>query len=437
MLQTQPYWNELILYMKSDIPDNKQDNLLGDLEDLTTTSPDKESVNEDLTAGAPSDRQIDESPSDLTAGMPSDGNIDESLYDELFENSAANNELDNIDYLDDVFMETPEISPELFSEPVLIGMEGKEFEATLAEPFSPFDRTVFLRSAPNHPQTKYKVNELDYLGLISSPRQLTDMGHETVSEILETIDGKSIRVEIPVDQDIEAGVFCHSRAKDSRFQYFFFLNNSIKSRYRVERLGEILLESDMIAKPALDEILTKQKNMRDLKIGPIVAKLAKLHPKKVEQVLHKAWKNQTGNKRTFAGDILVKSGIVTRKQVEKAHEIQAKIRKKKIGEMLIESGSVCEDKVYSALAEKFRKPYIDLKTIDQSEDAKSHLPRNLALELMVLPLSIDNGHLVLATSRPEMTQAVDVLRSQLECPFDLTVAAPSQLKAAIIKKYGN
>jgi hypothetical protein len=208
-------------------------------------------------------------------------------------------------------------------------------------------------------------------------------------------------VEIPVDQDIEAGVFCHSRAKDSRFQYFFFLNNSIKSRYRVERLGEILLESDMIAKPALDEILTKQKNMRDLKIGPIVAKLAKLHPKKVEQVLHKAWKNQTGNKRT------------------------------------IESGSVCEDKVYSALAEKFRKPYIDLKTIDQSEDAKSHLPRNLALELMVLPLSIDNGHLVLATSRPEMTQAVDVLRSQLECPFDLTVVAPSQLKAAIIKKYGN
>ncbi len=78
-----------------------------------------------------------------------------------------------------------------------------------------------------------------------------------------------------------------------------------------------------------------------------------------------------------------------------------------------------------------------MKTIDPSEDAKSHLPRNLALELMILPLSIDNGHLVLATSRPEMTQVVDVLRSQLECPFNLTVAAPSQLKAAIIKKYGN
>ena len=105
--------------------------------------------------------------------------------------------------------------------------------------------------------------------------------------------------------------------------------------------------------------------------------------------------------------------------------------------MLIESGCVSEEKVYSALAEKFRKPYIDLKTIDPSEDAKSHLPRNLVLELLILPLSINNGHLVLATSRPEMTQAVDVLRSQLEYPFDLTFAAPSQLKAAIIKKYGN
>jgi hypothetical protein len=105
--------------------------------------------------------------------------------------------------------------------------------------------------------------------------------------------------------------------------------------------------------------------------------------------------------------------------------------------MLIESGCVSEEKVYSALAEKFRNPYIDLKTIDPSEDAKSHLPRNLVLELLILPLSINNGHLVLTTSRPEMTQALDVLRSQLECPFDLIVAAPCQLKTAIIKKYGN
>ena len=121
--------------MKSDIPDNKQDNLLDGLQDLTTTSSDQESINEDLTAGTPGDRQIDESPGDLTAGKSTAAHVDESLYDDLFENSAANNELDNIDYLDDVFIETPEISPELFSEPVLIGLEGKEFEATLAEPF--------------------------------------------------------------------------------------------------------------------------------------------------------------------------------------------------------------------------------------------------------------------------------------------------------------
>jgi hypothetical protein len=422
--------------MKSDIPD-KEDNLLEDLEDLTTASSDQESINEDLTAGAPSDRQIDESPGDLTAGISSNGNVDESLYDELFENSSANNQLDTIDNLYDVLMETPEISPELFSEPVLIGLEGKEFEAALAEPFSPFDTKVSLLSAPNCPQTKYDVNELDYLGLISRPKQLADMGHETVSEVLETIAGKSERVEVPIDQDFETGVFCHSGTKAGRFQYYFFLNNSIKSRYRTGRIGEILLESALVTKLDLDEILAKQQNLRNLKIGPIVAKLAKLHPKKIEQVLHKAWKNQTGKKRIFAGDILVNAGIVTRKQVEKAHEIQAKLRKKKIGEMLIASGCVSEDKVYNALAEKFRKPYIDLKTIEPSEEAKSHLPRNLVLELMILPLSIDNGHLVLATSRPEVTQTIDILRSHLECPFDLTVAAPSQLKAAIIKKYGN
>lgn len=86
------------------------------------------------------------------------------------ENSSANNQIDNIDDLYDELIETPEISPELFSEPVLIGLEGKEFEATLAEPFSPFDSTVSLLSAPNSPHTKYEVNELDYLGLISRPK---------------------------------------------------------------------------------------------------------------------------------------------------------------------------------------------------------------------------------------------------------------------------
>jgi hypothetical protein len=294
--------------MKSDIPDNKQDNLLENLEDLATTSSDQESFNDDLTAGAPSDRQIDESPSDLTADLSSDGHVDESLYDELVENSSANNQIDNIDDLYDELIETPEISPELFSEPVLIGLEGKEFEATLAEPFSPFDSTVSLLSAPNSPQTKYEVNELDYLGLISRPKQLADMGHETVTEVLETIDGKSIIVEVPIDQDFEAGVFCHSYTKSSRFQYFFFLNNSIKLRYRTNRIGEILLESELITKQVLEETLKKQRNMRGFRIGHILAKLAKLQPSKVARILDKAWRNHTGNNRIFAGDILVKAG---------------------------------------------------------------------------------------------------------------------------------
>ena len=425
------------MYMKSDIPDNKHEKLLEDPEDLTTTSPDQERINDDLTAGAPGDRQTNESPTDLTAALDNAGHVDESLYDELMENSSANDQIENIDNLYDELIETPETGPELFSEPVLIGLEGKEFEATLAEPFSPFDSTVSLLSAPNCPQTKYEVNELDYLGLISMPKQLADMGHETVTEVLETIDGKSKIVKVPIDQNFKTGVFCHSATKASRFQYFFFLNKSINSRYRTNRIGEILLESELITKQALEETLAKQKNMRGFRIGQILAKLAKLHPNKIERILDKAWRNHTGNNRIFAGDILVKAGVVTRKQVDKAQEIQAKLREKKIGDMLIESGCVNEDQLYRALAEKFRKPYIDLKTIDPSGDAKSHLPRNLALELMLLPLSIDNGHLVLATSRPEMTQAIDVLRSQLECPFDLKVAMPSQLNAAITKKYGD
>jgi hypothetical protein len=68
--------------MKSDIPDNKQDNLLENLEDLATTSSDQESFNDDLTAGAPSDRQIDESPSECyqNDGLKVESKTGGSLY---------------------------------------------------------------------------------------------------------------------------------------------------------------------------------------------------------------------------------------------------------------------------------------------------------------------------------------------------------------------
>ena len=100
--------------MKSDIPDNKHEKLLEDPEDLTTTSPDQERINDDLTAGAPGDRQTDESPTDLTAGLDNAGHVDESLYDELMENSSANDQIENIDNLYDELIETPETGPELF-----------------------------------------------------------------------------------------------------------------------------------------------------------------------------------------------------------------------------------------------------------------------------------------------------------------------------------
>jgi hypothetical protein len=187
----------------------------------------------------------------------------------------------------------------------------------------------------------------------------------------------------------------------------------------------------------MDEILTKQKNMRNFRIGHILAKLAKVPPSKVEKILDRAWRDHTGPNRIFAGDILIKAGIVNKKQVDRAQEIQEKLRKKKIGDLLVECGCLNEDKVYIALAEKFRRPYIDLESIDPSEDAKSYLPRNLALKLMVLPITIDNDHLVLATSNPEITQTVDELRNHLDCSFELVVVSPSQLKAALVKKYGN
>jgi len=368
--------------------------------------------------------------------------VDDDLYKELIGDSANSYQLDKIDNLYDEIMEIPDAAPipetdlETFAEPVLLGMRKRSLEAKLAEPFSPSASLVTLHPASDCPRTTFELKELDYLGLVGIPAQC-DLSQETVTEMVETFGGRTEEVEVPVNQKIEAGIFCHSSSLSSRFQYIFFPYSSIRFRYQTRLIGEILVDSGLVTKQVLQEVLANQQKMRSLRIGQILAKRANLDVETIETALRKAWRDHPEDKKVLAGEILVQAGLATSEQVEEALKIQKNLRKKKIGDMLIEQGHVDEDQVYSALAVKFRKSFVKLQDVVPADEASSALPRELVLKLKVFPLSIDNGRLILATANPEMRIISDILHKELSCPFELVVAAPTQLKSAIIRKYSN
>lgn len=375
-------------------------------DDLTALSSEPSAGFEDLTGISIGDRQIDES---------------------LFEDVLA---------IQDV-VPTPESDLALFAEPVLLCVRGREYEAALAKPFSPLQSALALRSSEEFPQSTMDFVGLDYIGLIGRPEQFPDSGKKSYMEIIETLGGKTLEVDVIATQDMASGIFGQSSTISERYKYFFFPKSSIRFRYQTRPVGEILVDKGFVTKPVIEEALARQKKMRAVRIGAILAKLAGIEIGIIDNALRKAW-GENPDDKTLTGEILTNAGIVSRVQVEEALKIQKKMRAKKIGELLIEMNQATEEQVYRALAIKFRKPFIDLGNVPPaSETAFSLLPRELVLKLQVYPLAVQDDCLIVATSRPELPAISDIIRKQLQYQFQLVVVTPSLLRSAIARKYSN
>ena len=116
----------------------------------------------------------------------------------------------------------------------------------------------------------------------------------------------------------------------------------------------------MVNEAALDEALTEQKELRDRRVGEIIAEKAEVPQIVVENAIDNAHKN--GKKpKVRVGDILAEAGLATNQQVEEALQEQASWKRKRIGLILIEKGLITEDQLLEALAHKFGLKVIDLE----------------------------------------------------------------------------
>jgi hypothetical protein len=423
--------------MASDTPKNMREELGEAYDEMVRSPSSDEAFDDDLSSLGIIEK------TDAPPGPIASGPVDESIFNDVMGENAVLNVGEIEDILADI-MDEPAVVPaadidlDAFAAPVLLCIGGREIEARLAQPFCPSITRIMLHPAQSCPQTVYDFHQLNYIRLIDKPEQLAQ-SDKTVTEVVKTFCGRSVTVEVPVHQDFENGVFCLSCEKDQRFQYLFFPHSNIKLRYLTKPIGEILLESRLISRPVLEEILIQQKKMRSIKFGKILEKRAKLKPGTVDRVLQEAWKKIPSEMegKILTGQILIKAGVATEKLVEETVRLQKSFRNRKVGDLLVKHGHIREDDLYSVLAEKFRKPFINLDNAFFCKEAGAKLPRQLVLKLMVVPLSMVEGRLLIATSRPELTQIIDLLKKHLTCPFDLAVAPYSQLKSVIIRKYGN
>lgn len=133
------------------------------------------------------------------------------------------------------------------------------------------------------------------------------------------------------------------------------------------------------------------------------------------------------------GEILLRSGAVSRDQLERALQIQKKTGKK-LGEVLVSSGICAPEAVAAALAEQ-----TGLRRAPDGFWDRPPAPgvsEEMALRYRIFPLRAEKGRIYIATSDPLDFAALDEVRYATGFEVVPEVATPAEIERALRRWYG-
>lgn len=138
------------------------------------------------------------------------------------------------------------------------------------------------------------------------------------------------------------------------------------------------------------------------------------------------------------GELLIKEGIITQAQLEKALNTQ-KQEGGRLGEILIRLGMIKEGQLILILGRQLNIPYFspgsELNPVP-GQDLEQVIPKEFAMKNLVLPLSHTLGSLTVAVADPLDLILIDNLRKITGYDINPVLATRADLNLAIEKFYG-
>ncbi|MHC4943511.1 MAG: GspE/PulE family protein [Planctomycetota bacterium] len=139
--------------------------------------------------------------------------------------------------------------------------------------------------------------------------------------------------------------------------------------------------------------------------------------------------------RRQIGQILKELGVIDDRQLAAGLNHQ-RGKAQKLGEALIELGFATEEEIARALAKQHRLPFVDLDKAGRIPDQiVEKIPRNIAEQYGILPLTIKKGKLAVAVDDPTKVISLDELRFVLNMELLPVLATPDALKRTLAACY--
>lgn len=139
--------------------------------------------------------------------------------------------------------------------------------------------------------------------------------------------------------------------------------------------------------------------------------------------------------RKRIGDILLETGVITPQQLTEALAQQRRTRER-LGRVLVDQGAASEKQIAQALAAQLDLPLVALSSARLDPNAVKLIPEILARKRRVVPLRLDGDYVIVAMADPLDVFALDDVGIAARRPVKAVVAVESEVMATIERAYG-
>ncbi|MCM3723149.1 GspE/PulE family protein [Solibacillus isronensis] len=137
--------------------------------------------------------------------------------------------------------------------------------------------------------------------------------------------------------------------------------------------------------------------------------------------------------RKRLGDLLLESGVISEQQL--TYALENKSRDEKLGDFFIKENVLTEQQLIEVLEFQLGIPHITLNKYAIDPELLQLVPRELAKRVNIMPVRRDKNKLLIAMSDPMDYFAIEEVRMATGCQIETSIAAKDDLYRTITKYY--
>lgn len=141
------------------------------------------------------------------------------------------------------------------------------------------------------------------------------------------------------------------------------------------------------------------------------------------------------NKSINLGELLIRNGLVTKEQIDKAKDIQL-INNCKLGEVLVTNKVITSEQLNKMLEFQLGIPYVDLEEYDINIEATKKVSESIAKKYCLIPININQNDLLILMKDPIDMYAIDDVRLYSKMNVIPMLGDNEKIKKAINHFYG-